>query len=603
MTKRTAKFFMVAIIGLWIAFFAVLADAQTDNTFYVKQFYAQSNGTVGDMVKKAQAHCNLSYTCRIVFDPSLSVYATGTLPAKCSSCVWEDWRAGNPFPSTPTTRDATKYSGDASQKINACIADAIADNGGVCDARGLSGTQAMSQQINVGNTAGGGVTLLIPATGSWEWNISNGTSCGIMQYTNTAIRGDAVGSGGSRLRLRPASSSSSMASIYCTDPNPTSNPGHPGSYIIAEGFDADNMRGATMTNGAAVEIQKLYDNSQFNRITAMSLNTDGLHIWGVCCGTTFTNVAAYVGSSTSGGSVGGHALVFGKNTGSSQDAVFIGGAFNTHTIGKYNILVQGGASTLNTNFYGTYIEGNGGGFSGNPDQDTTTPLIYVNGAVGTHFFGLMAHSGTSTVSTTKYVIENHAQGTLVTGLNTYNTTACINDFSASNYTVSCTPASAGNYPYLSHWWATGSGSTFPFPLKFSGSMTQFDPNGQGAKTLMQTSSVGNNNGIFYLDPVPADASSGSEFRLFRFVNTSAQRVFNLYKGDNTNTITFQVDAATGYVTAAAGATYSGGTPTGGAGKVGFGASVSAASSCGSLAGAAGCLQVSINGTTRYIPYY
>ncbi len=51
------------------------------------------------------------------------------------------------------------------------------------------------------------------------------------------------------------------------------------------------------------------------------------------------------------------------------------------------------------------------------------------------------------------------------------------------------------------------------------------------------------------------------------------------------------------------ATITGSTPTTAAGQIGIGSTVAAASNCGSLASAAGCLVVNIAGTTRYIPYY
>ena len=44
-------------------------------------------------------------------------------------------------------------------------------------------------------------------------------------------------------------------------------------------------------------------------------------------------------------------------------------------------------------------------------------------------------------------------------------------------------------------------------------------------------------------------------------------------------------------------------PTVGAGQIGYGATVVAASNCGSLSGAAGCIVVNVAGTVRYVPYW
>jgi len=51
------------------------------------------------------------------------------------------------------------------------------------------------------------------------------------------------------------------------------------------------------------------------------------------------------------------------------------------------------------------------------------------------------------------------------------------------------------------------------------------------------------------------------------------------------------------------ATFTAAAPTVAASQVGIGGTVSAATSCGSLASSAGCLVINVAGTTRYIPYY
>ncbi len=44
-------------------------------------------------------------------------------------------------------------------------------------------------------------------------------------------------------------------------------------------------------------------------------------------------------------------------------------------------------------------------------------------------------------------------------------------------------------------------------------------------------------------------------------------------------------------------------PTVAASQIGFGGTTAAASNCGSLAGATGCVVINVAGTTRYVPYY
>ena len=75
--------------------------AQRTNTFYASQL---PGSTVAAKVTAAQAMCNpsTSIPCYIVIDPDLASWTQGTLPAKCTQCVWEDYRlaSANPFGGT-----------------------------------------------------------------------------------------------------------------------------------------------------------------------------------------------------------------------------------------------------------------------------------------------------------------------------------------------------------------------------------------------------------------------------------------------------------------------------------------------------------------------
>ena len=81
-------------VALFLALFSAMCMAQTDNTFYAKQF---PGADVGTKIKNAQLACssNTKIACIIMLDPSLSVYPPGTLPSKCAQCTWFDYRNGN----------------------------------------------------------------------------------------------------------------------------------------------------------------------------------------------------------------------------------------------------------------------------------------------------------------------------------------------------------------------------------------------------------------------------------------------------------------------------------------------------------------------------
>jgi hypothetical protein len=67
-------------------------QAQISNTVYVNTF---PGSTVGDKTTNAQLTCSAAANlpCIVVFDPSLSAYPVGTMPAPCAQCIWQDHRA------------------------------------------------------------------------------------------------------------------------------------------------------------------------------------------------------------------------------------------------------------------------------------------------------------------------------------------------------------------------------------------------------------------------------------------------------------------------------------------------------------------------------
>jgi hypothetical protein len=191
---------------------------------------------------------------------------------------------------------ADQFAGaDASVKINACLTAAVAAGGGTCDARALGGTQVMSQTVNVGTSAGpnNGVTLILPLAGTWEWGFTNGTSCGIEQFTGTSVIGLATaGWSGDAFYLKPQNAATSMDSLYCTDPNP---PGG-GGYYRASGFSAQNLGYTTgshpMFANGLVHVQKFYDESMWSYVQAQNQYGDAWHIDSGCCGASFEHIAA-----------------------------------------------------------------------------------------------------------------------------------------------------------------------------------------------------------------------------------------------------------------------------------------------------------------------
>ena len=119
---------------------------------------------------------------------------TNTLgPLVQCEMVWGN--GGSDIYSNTSRYDVGCFPGvDASAKWNACNAQVIASGTpGICDATSLGGTQAVSQQMNVGNSSSVAVTFILPSAGRWTSTtaFTGGTSSMIKQFSNTTITGSA----------------------------------------------------------------------------------------------------------------------------------------------------------------------------------------------------------------------------------------------------------------------------------------------------------------------------------------------------------------------------------------------------------------------------
>lgn len=265
---------------------------------------------------------------------------------------------------------------DASIKINACRTAALALAPHVCDARNLGGTQTISQEIDVGDSAQDPFTLILPSQGKWNVTITNGTSCAIKQFSQSVMMGATPG-GAPRLIIQPLNSSTSVKQYYCTDPNPAGG----GSYIRASDFMIYNPSVAATTQKTAMRIYALFDNSTYTNITVADYMERGIQIRGSCCSASFYNL-----TSNGGHGAGAQPLFLDAVGGLNGELTlnFFGGSFDHPGSGLRNIFIQGNGATapLIANFYGTYMEGN--------NSDTTTPLVEVQSVSNVNFTGVTA---------------------------------------------------------------------------------------------------------------------------------------------------------------------------------------------------------------------
>lgn len=328
-------------------------------------------------------------------------------------------------------RYADQFAGaDFSAQVNACITDVIAHGGGICDATALDGSQTISSQINVGQSAGTAVVLKLPPNLNAVVTISDGTSCGLKVFDKSAIIG--LGAGALKTFIK-GTTGTNVDSLVCTEASPSLG----GSVIRIEGIEVwnDHNNTGTYVNGM-LHIQHLYDGSFFNNIFVRADGVKGLYVHDVCCGTRFESIV-----SSGFGSAGSQPCVFGKN-GEHTGASFVGLSC-THPGDTKNALLINDAGTAYTalQFIDLYTECN--------TTDTATPLIQINsGSNGTVLIDGISASGPACAGgNTSYLIDIDAA---VRGVVFHNVRRFNNQFGTINdhaNSITVTATYEPNYSY------------------------------------------------------------------------------------------------------------------------------------------------------------
>lgn len=186
-TLRAALAFLVALtIAILLIAFSLPADAQRNNVRYVHEFPGVN---VGTKATAAQNACASTLPCVIIFDPVLEDFSEGTLPARCSNCLWVDYRTAGEvsFSEIAGAKIACGYPGaDLGAKIVAAIADAAR---GVVDARCAEGgtiTAQIEGKSNIHLIFGAGTYTNMGTSGGRFINIAAGVS-------NFKVSGQGVG--------------------------------------------------------------------------------------------------------------------------------------------------------------------------------------------------------------------------------------------------------------------------------------------------------------------------------------------------------------------------------------------------------------------------
>ncbi|MGB6483370.1 MAG: hypothetical protein WBE86_07780 [Candidatus Acidiferrales bacterium] len=176
-----------------------------------------------------------------------------------------------------------------------CVAVAIGNGGGTCDASRLH-TALFSTELDVGNSSGVPVNLLLPDYGTWTFHLTGGTEYALKVFNQSSAIGPKTGLGLPFVII--VDGTSEVDSVCGTDPAPPGGPAA-SSYIRMSGFSCQAASGAVVAN-AILNIYKLFDKSRIDSVSVGSFTTNTLGVWvhQACCGTTVTRIASMVSNAT-----------------------------------------------------------------------------------------------------------------------------------------------------------------------------------------------------------------------------------------------------------------------------------------------------------------
>lgn len=115
--ERKVIFWFLLAVGTLLFFLAPLAlhAQERSNTYYAAQFPGPD---VGTKISNVQTQCgNNALPCIVVIDAILSKWPVGTLPARCATCLWMDYRVNGAL--TITSLQSGMGSGS-------CLVDGVA---------------------------------------------------------------------------------------------------------------------------------------------------------------------------------------------------------------------------------------------------------------------------------------------------------------------------------------------------------------------------------------------------------------------------------------------------------------------------------------------
>lgn len=274
---------------LWIlaiVFAAAAAFGQTDNTLYARNF---PGPTVGVKVTNAQNACNsdTSQKCIIVIDASLSAFPDGTMPSRCSNCVWWDLRQGSDFPGLALT---TTGSGAATL------------NNGVLNIPNASANSANSYSLNPAGT----LTIL---TGD---SFTNDDINALQQGTETVHGWNCPGDGECSIGLSSTAAYAVGDYVFfpLTQANPTTTSITPVNNDCTAAIQVDRGLGYSAGYGPSCGWYKILSTGFTSTSFEIAYSGAATSCSSSCGNATVSNADAFVGPTLQGESaMSGHGTV------------------------------------------------------------------------------------------------------------------------------------------------------------------------------------------------------------------------------------------------------------------------------------------------------
>jgi hypothetical protein len=333
-----------------------------------------------------------------------------------------------------TVVDGVKYP-CTSAGVNSAIAAQIALGGGTVDARGCASLSTYTSEIDVGNSSSVAIELLVPHTGTWLCNITNGVSFCLKVFNNSSIVGSNPSFGS--FQIRPASSIVSVGAFIGNDTSVA------GAHIRVEGFEGVLFSTTATVAKAIGYFSGLGDGSYIGHMTFANLSSTNapkvMWVNNSCCATTIEDVVVDAFAIS-----GVTPCWFGNGTTGPNLNIKIDGISCTHAgSGASDIVEQEWNQFANNVFKNVYMENL-------PGADTTTPWISVQAfgspSAADLFIGVTA--GGDVASSTRYTVDiasgAHA---IITSLQQGSvSTNAINDHNGSGVTVTAAAnSSVGGY--------------------------------------------------------------------------------------------------------------------------------------------------------------